>query len=49
VATATQATMLSGGRTYSPRHPVFKFLCDALAGPPLCPPVQQAMDHMGQF
>jgi alkylation response protein AidB-like acyl-CoA dehydrogenase len=48
VATATQASMLSGGRSYTPHHPVFKFLCDALAGPLLRPPVHQAMDQMVQ-
>ena len=36
--------MVSGGRCYTPQHPVFRFLCDALAGPLLRPPLPQAMD-----
>jgi alkylation response protein AidB-like acyl-CoA dehydrogenase len=44
VETATRAAMVSGGRCYTPQHPVFRFLCDALAGPLLRPPLPQAMD-----
>jgi hypothetical protein len=44
VETATAVATISGGRCYSPRHPVFRFLCDALAGPLLRPPLPQAMD-----
>jgi alkylation response protein AidB-like acyl-CoA dehydrogenase/mannose-6-phosphate isomerase-like protein (cupin superfamily) len=44
VETATRAVMVSGGRCYTPQHPVFRFLCDALAGPLLRPPMPQAMD-----
>ncbi len=44
VKAATQAAMVSGGRCYTPQHPVFRFLCDALAGPLLRPPLPQAMD-----
>jgi alkylation response protein AidB-like acyl-CoA dehydrogenase len=44
VRVATQAAMVSGGRCYTPQHPVFRFLCDALAGPLLRPPLPQAMD-----
>jgi alkylation response protein AidB-like acyl-CoA dehydrogenase len=44
VETATRAAMVSGGRSYTPQHPVFRFLCDALAGPLLRPPLPQAMD-----
>jgi alkylation response protein AidB-like acyl-CoA dehydrogenase len=44
VETATKAAMISGGRSYTPGHPVFRFLCDALAGPLLRPPMPQAMD-----
>ena len=36
--------MVSGGRSYTPQHPVFRFLCDALAGPLIRPPLPQAMD-----
>jgi alkylation response protein AidB-like acyl-CoA dehydrogenase/mannose-6-phosphate isomerase-like protein (cupin superfamily) len=44
VEAATRAAMVSGGRCYTPQHPVFRFLCDALAGPLLRPPLPQAMD-----
>jgi alkylation response protein AidB-like acyl-CoA dehydrogenase/quercetin dioxygenase-like cupin family protein len=44
VKAATQASMISGGRSYTPQHPVFRFLCDALAGPLLRPALPQAMD-----
>lgn len=44
VETATRAAMVSGGRCYTPQHPVFRFLYDALAGPLLRPPLPQAMD-----
>jgi alkylation response protein AidB-like acyl-CoA dehydrogenase len=44
VEAATRAAMVSGGRSYTPQHPVFRFLCDALAGPLLRPPLPQAMD-----
>jgi alkylation response protein AidB-like acyl-CoA dehydrogenase/mannose-6-phosphate isomerase-like protein (cupin superfamily) len=44
VETAMRAAMVSGGRCYTPQHPVFRFLCDALAGPLLRPPLPQAMD-----
>jgi alkylation response protein AidB-like acyl-CoA dehydrogenase len=44
VKAATQATVVSGGRCYTPQHPVFRFLCDALAGPLLRPALPQAMD-----
>jgi alkylation response protein AidB-like acyl-CoA dehydrogenase len=44
VKAATQVAMISGGRCYTPQHPVFRFLCDALAGPLLRPPLPQAMD-----
>jgi hypothetical protein len=44
VETPTRAAMVSGGRCYTPQHPVFRFLCDALAGPLLRPPLPQAMD-----
>jgi alkylation response protein AidB-like acyl-CoA dehydrogenase len=44
VKAATQVAMVSGGRCYTPQHPVFRFLCDALAGPLLRPPLPQAMD-----
>jgi hypothetical protein len=44
VKAATQAAVVSGGRSYTPNHPVFYFLCDALAGPLLRPPLPQAMD-----
>jgi alkylation response protein AidB-like acyl-CoA dehydrogenase len=46
VQAATQAAMVSGGRCYSPQHPVFRILCDALAGPLLRPPLPQAMDSI---
>lgn len=46
VETATKAAMISGGRSYTPDHPVFRFLCDALAGPLLRPPMPQAMDSI---
>ena len=42
--TALQAAMVSGGRSYTPNHPVFRYLCDALAGPLLRPPLPRAMD-----
>ena len=44
VEAATRAAMVSGGRCYTPQLPVFRFLCDALAGPLLRPPLPQAMD-----
>ena len=44
VETATRVAMVAGGRSYTPHHPVFRFLCDALAGPLLCPPLPRAMD-----
>jgi alkylation response protein AidB-like acyl-CoA dehydrogenase len=44
VDTATHAVMISGGRAYVPNHPAFRFLCDALAGPLVRPPLPQAMD-----
>jgi alkylation response protein AidB-like acyl-CoA dehydrogenase len=46
VDTATKAAMVAGGRSYTPQHPVFRFLCDALAGPLVRPPLPQAMDAM---
>jgi alkylation response protein AidB-like acyl-CoA dehydrogenase len=48
VETAVQAAMISGGRSYTPDHPVFRFLCDALAGPLLRPPLPRAMDAIVQ-
>ncbi len=42
--TALQAAMVAGGRAYNPDHPVFRCLCDALAGPLLRPPLPAAMD-----
>jgi alkylation response protein AidB-like acyl-CoA dehydrogenase len=44
VETAVQGAVVSGGRCYTPGHPVFRFLCDALAGPLLRPPLPKAMD-----
>src|SRR5262249_47581492 len=44
VEVATQVAMISGGRCYTAQHPVMRFLCDALAGPLLRPPLPQAMD-----
>lgn len=44
VEIATKAAMVAGGRCYRPDHPVFRFLCDALAGPLLRPPLTRAMD-----
>jgi alkylation response protein AidB-like acyl-CoA dehydrogenase len=44
VQAATQAAIVSGGRCYAPHHPIFRLLCDALAGPLLRPPLPQAMD-----
>ena len=44
VETATHAAMISGGRAYTPHHPAFRLLCDALAGPLIRPPLPQAMD-----
>jgi alkylation response protein AidB-like acyl-CoA dehydrogenase len=46
VEAATHAAMVAGGRCYTPHHPVFLFLCDALAGPLLRPPLPQAMDAL---
>jgi alkylation response protein AidB-like acyl-CoA dehydrogenase len=46
VETATQAAMLSGGRSYRADHPVSRFLHDALAGPLLRPPMAKAMDSI---
>jgi alkylation response protein AidB-like acyl-CoA dehydrogenase len=46
VEVATQAAMVSGGRCYTAQHPVMRFLCDALAGPLLRPPLPQAMDAL---
>jgi acyl-CoA dehydrogenase len=48
VETATKVAMISGGRAYTPQHPVFRYLCDALAGPLLRPPLPQAMDSIIQ-
>jgi alkylation response protein AidB-like acyl-CoA dehydrogenase len=48
VETAVHAAMISGGRCYTPDHPVFRFLCDALAGPLLRPPLPRAMDALVQ-
>jgi alkylation response protein AidB-like acyl-CoA dehydrogenase len=48
VETATHVAMVSGGRCYAPNHPVFRFLCDALAGPLLRPPLPQAMDAIAR-
>lgn len=48
VEAATRAAMISGGRSYTPDHPVFRFLCDALAGPLLRPPLPKAMDSIIQ-
>jgi alkylation response protein AidB-like acyl-CoA dehydrogenase len=48
VETATKVAMISGGRAYTPQHPVFRYLCDALAGPLLRPPLPQAMDSIVQ-
>ncbi len=48
VKAATQVAMVSGGRCYTPQHPVFRFLCDALAGPLLRPPLPQAMDAVAR-
>jgi len=45
---ATHAAMISGGRAYTPDHPVFRCLCDALAGPLLRPPLPQTMDAIVQ-
>ncbi len=44
VEAAVHASMIGGGRCYAPDHPVFRFLCDSLAGPLLRPPLPQAMD-----
>ena len=44
VETATKVAMISGGRAYTPQHTVFRYLCDALAGPLLRPPLPNAMD-----
>lgn len=46
VETATQMSMLAGGRSYGPHTPVARFLRDALAGPLLRPPVPNAMDAL---
>ncbi len=46
VELTSQICMMCGGRSYSPNHPVFRFLCDALAGPLLRPPLPQAMDEI---
>jgi acyl-CoA dehydrogenase len=46
VEVATQVAMISGGRCYTAHHPVMRFLCDALAGPLLRPPLPQAMDGL---
>lgn len=48
VETAVQTAMIAGGRSYTPGHPVFRFLCDALAGPLLRPPLPKAMDAVIQ-
>jgi alkylation response protein AidB-like acyl-CoA dehydrogenase len=48
VETAMRGAMVAGGRSYTPNHPVFRFLCDALAGPLLRPPLPQAMDAIVQ-
>jgi alkylation response protein AidB-like acyl-CoA dehydrogenase len=46
VEIAMRVAMISGGRSYTPDHPIFRFLCDALAGPLLRPPLPQAMDSL---
>jgi prepilin-type N-terminal cleavage/methylation domain-containing protein len=43
---ALGVAMISGGRAYTPQHPVFGYLCDALAGPLLRAPSPQAMDSI---
>jgi len=48
VEAATRIAMVCGGRSYSPQHPVFRFLCDALAGPLLRPPLPKAMDEIAK-
>jgi alkylation response protein AidB-like acyl-CoA dehydrogenase len=45
---ALHAAMISGGRAYTPDHPVFRCLCDALAGPLLRPPLPKEMDTIVQ-
>jgi alkylation response protein AidB-like acyl-CoA dehydrogenase len=44
VETAVQAAVISGGRSYRADHPVFRLLCDSLAGPLVRPPLPRAMD-----
>jgi alkylation response protein AidB-like acyl-CoA dehydrogenase len=44
VQTATQVAIVSGERSYSAHHPVYRLLADALAGPLLRPPVGNAME-----
>jgi alkylation response protein AidB-like acyl-CoA dehydrogenase len=46
VESATHVALICGGRCYTPNHPVFRFLLDALAGPLLRPPLPQAMDAL---
>ncbi len=41
---ALRSAMVSGGRSHTPRHPVFRLLGDALAGPHLRPPLPKTMD-----
>jgi len=48
VDTAMLTATIAGGRCYTPDHPVFRFLCDALAGPLLRPPLPRAMDAIVQ-
>ena len=48
VETATHVALICGGRCYTPNHPVFRFLLDALAGPLLRPPLPQAMDALAR-
>lgn len=44
VQAATQVAMVSGGRCYTASHPVYRLMCDAMAGPLLRPPVGNAME-----
>ena len=46
VDVALRASLIAGGRAYSPHHPVARFLRDALAGPLLRPPMAKAMDQI---
>jgi alkylation response protein AidB-like acyl-CoA dehydrogenase len=45
---ALHAAMISGGRAYTPDHPVFRCLCNALAGPLLRPPLPAHLDAIAQ-